>query len=153
LIVNNYFGNRKKLNKNWYEWNTGIKPIDDCIIDGFNTGYLHHIERLMFVGNFMNFMVYHPKEGFKWFMEFSTDSYEWVMCQNVLDMVFFCTGGKTMRKPYATSSNYILKMSSYKYSENKDWVDKWNNLYTNFMKKNKNKLWKFRYHFPTLSKL
>ena len=33
------------------------------------------------------------------------------------DMVFFCTGGMTMRKPYATSSNYVLKMSSYKYSK------------------------------------
>ena len=32
-------------------------------------------------------------------MEFSCDSYEWVMYQNVLDMVFFVTGGKTMRKP------------------------------------------------------
>ena len=31
--------------------------------------------------------------------------------------------------------------------------DKWNELYHNFMKKNKDKLWKFRYHFPGLKKL
>ena len=54
------------------------------IKDGFNTGYLHHIGRLMFVGNFMNLYGISPMEGFKWFMEFSIDSYEWVMCQNVL---------------------------------------------------------------------
>ena len=149
----NYFGNRKKLTKDWYYGNLGIEPVDDMIKDGFNTGYLHHIGRLMFVGNFMNIYGIHPMEGFKWFMEFSIDSYEWVMCQNVLDMVFFCTGGMTMRKPYATSSNYVLKMSSYKYSENKEWTKEWNNLYTNFLKKNKEKLWKFRYHFPTLKKL
>ena len=41
----------------------------------------------------------------------------------------------TMRKPYATSSNYVLKMSSYKYSKNKDWAEEWDNLYTDFMKK------------------
>jgi deoxyribodipyrimidine photolyase-related protein len=149
----NYFGNRKKLNKDWYEGTLDIEPIDDMIKDGFNTGYLHHIGRLMFVGNFMNLYGISPMEGFKWFMEFSTDSYEWVMCQNVLDMVFFCTGGMTMRKPYATSSNYVLKMSSYKYSKNKEWTEDWDNLYTNFMKKNKKKLWKFRYHFPALKKI
>ena len=30
-----------------------------------------------------------------------------MMFQNVLDMVFFVTGGKTMRKPYISKSNYI----------------------------------------------
>lgn len=149
----NYFGNRKKLNKDWYYGNLGIDPVDNMIKDGFNTGYLHHIGRLMFVGNFMNLSGISPMEGFKWFMEFSTDSYEWVMCQNVFDMVFFCTGGMTMRKPYATSSNYVLKMSSYKYSKDKDWAEEWDELYNNFMKKNKEKLWKFRYHFPALKKI
>jgi len=101
----------------------------------------------------MNLSGIHPREGFKWFMEFSIDSYEWVMHQNVLDMVFFVTGGKTMRKPYATSSNYILKMSSYKNTEDKEWIEKWDDLYNKFLKRNKKKLWKFRYHFPTLKKL
>ena len=36
------------------------------------------------------------------YMEFSCDSYEWVMTQNVLDMVFFVSNGKTMRRPYAS---------------------------------------------------
>ena len=146
----NYFGNRKKLTKKWYTGDLKIDPVDDYIKIGFDTGYLHHIVRLMLIGNFMNLSGISPKEGFKWFMEFSVDSYEWVMKQNVLDMVFFVTGGKTMRKPYASSSNYILKMSTYKKGE---WSDKWNELYHNFMKKNKDKLWKFRYHFPGLKKL
>jgi len=143
----NYFGNRKKLTKDWYEGTLGIDPVDDLIKDAFKTGYMHHIGRLMFVGNFMNLSGISPKEGFKWFMEFSIDSYEWVMHQNVLDMVFFVTGGVTMRKPYVTSSNYILKMSNYKKGE---WSEEWNELYNKFMKKHKKKLWKFRYHFPKL---
>ena len=143
----NYFGNRKKLNKKWYTGETGIDPIDDCIKRGFDTGYLHHIERLMVVGNYMNLDGIAPKEGFKWFMEFSCDSYEWVMNQNVLDMVFFVSGGKTMRKPYASSSNYILKMSNYKKGK---WSETWTKKYHQFMKKNKEKLWKFRYSFPGL---
>lgn len=140
----NYFGNSKKLNKKWYKGETGIEPIDDCIIKAFETGYLHHIERLMVMGNFMNLSQISPKEGFKWFMEFSCDSYEWVMKQNVLDMVFFCSGGKTMRRPYVSSSNYILKNSNYSKGE---WCVKWDELYQNFIKRNKTKLQKYKYYF------
>ena len=143
----NYFGNNKKLTNKWYTGDIGVEPIDDYIKIAFDTGYLHHIIRLMLIGNFMNLSGISPKEGFKWFMEFSIDSYEWVMKQNVLDMVFFVTGGKTMRKPYASSSNYIINMSTYKEGK---WSEKWDELYLNFMKKNKKKLWKFRYHFPGL---
>lgn len=139
----NYLGNSEKLDDRWYTGNTGVKPVDHCIVKGFETGYLHHIERLMVIGNFMNLTEIHPKEGFRWFMEFSCDSYEWVMHQNVYDMVFFSTGGKTMRRPYISSSNYILKMSNYKKDK---WSDKWDDLYKKFVKKNKDKLYKFRYY-------
>lgn len=146
-ITMNYFGNRKKLNKSWYDGTTNITPIDDLIKSGFDTGYIHHIGRLMVIGNFMNLSGIAPLEGFKWFMEFSIDSYEWVMCQNVLDMVFFITGGATMRRPYISSSNYIINMSNYKKDK---WSDEWDKLYDNFLVKNKKKLWKFRYYFRGL---
>lgn len=143
----NYFNNKKKLDEKWYNGTLNIEPVDDCIKKAFDTGYLHHIERLMIVGNFMNLYGISPQEGFKWFMEFSCDSYEWVMHQNVYDMVFFVTGGKTMRRPYISSSNYIIKMSNYKVGK---WGDKWDKLYNNFLKKNKKKLYKFRYYFRSL---
>jgi deoxyribodipyrimidine photolyase-related protein len=142
----NYFGNSGKLSKKWYNGSTGIIPIDDAIKDAFNTGYLHHIRRLMFVANYMNLSGINHKQGLRWFIEFALDSYEWVMYQN-LDMGFFASGGKTSRKPYVTSSNYIIKMSNYKKG---DWSDTWDELYRKFIKKNKQKLWKHRYHFPAL---
>ena len=55
-----------------------------------------------------------------------------------------------MRKPYVSSSNYIIKMSDYKKG---DWSEKWNKMYQEFMKKHKEKLWKFRYSFPGLKNL
>ncbi len=139
----NYFGNNKKITKDWYTGTLGIEPVDDAIKDAFASGYLHHIRRLMVVGNFMNLSSIHPREGFRWFMEFSCDSYEWVMHQNVLDMVFFVSGGATMRRPYISSSNYILKMSNYKKSK---WSVRWDTLYKQFVNKNKKKLCKFRYY-------
>jgi deoxyribodipyrimidine photolyase-related protein len=140
----NYFGNNKKLTSKWYDGDLGIEPVDKSIKAAFKNGYLHHIERLMVVGNFMNLSGISPKEGFRWFMEFSCDSYEWVMHQNVLDMVFFVTGGKTMRRPYISSSNYILKMSDF---EKGSWCDKWDLLYKTFIKKHKKKMHKFRYYY------
>jgi len=148
--VGNYFGNTKKLSTKWYYGTTGIHPIDQSIKKGIESGYLHHIERLMVIGNYMNLAGISPKEGYRWFMEFSIDSYQWVMGQNVLDMVFFSTGGTTSYKPYVSSSNYILKMSNYPRGE---WTQEWDSLYQQFLKKHKKKLWAYRYHFPSLSKI
>jgi deoxyribodipyrimidine photolyase-related protein len=41
------------------------------------------------------------------------------------------------RKPYISSSNYVLKMSNYKKEK---WCDVWDNLYRSFLKKKKDKL-------------
>lgn len=140
----NYFQNKKKLTKHWYNGTLGIEPVDHCIVKAFDTGYLHHIERLMIVGNFMMLSQIHPQQGYRWFMEFAIDSYEWVMHQNVLDMVFFVTGGKTTRRPYVSSSNYVIRMSTYRPGE---WSDKWNALYRKFIDRHRKRLYKFRYYF------
>lgn len=139
----NYFGNSGRLSSRWYTGNLGIPPVDNAITSGIKTGYLHHINRLMVVGNYMNLSGISPKQGFKWFMEFSCDSYDWVMCQNVFGMAFFADGGKTMRRPYISSSNYVLRMSNYKKG---DWSEIWNKLYKEFVKKNASKLKKYKYY-------
>ena len=135
-ISSNHFGNTRKLNKKWYYGTTGIKPIDDTIKKAFKTGYLHHIERLMVMLNFMVLSRIHPLEIYKWFMEFSCDSYDWVMVGNVYGMGYFSTN--TMRKPYLSTSNYILKMSDYK--KDGHWNEIWDYLFYNFLLDNKLKL-------------
>lgn len=134
----NYFNNVKKLTTKWYTGQTGIKPIDDTIIIAFKYGYLHHILRLMMMSNFMNLCQIHPDEVYKWFMEFSADSYDWVMINNVYSMGLYADGGLTMRKPYLSSDNYIIKMSNYK----KDgyWDEIWSTLYYYFLFTKYNKL-------------
>jgi deoxyribodipyrimidine photolyase-related protein len=134
IIKPNIMKHSLKLNKSWYDGTTGILPVDDAIKFAFKYAYLNHISRLMIMSNIMNLCQIHPDECYKWFMEFSIDSYDWVMIQNVYSMGQWSDGGLTMRKPYISSSNYILKMSNYKKN---DWCNIWNALYYNFLVKNK----------------
>ena len=78
------------------------------------TGYAHHIERLMIIGNFMLLCEFNPDEVYRWFMEMFIDSYDWVMVPNVYGMSQFADGGLMSTKPYISGSSYILKMSNYK---------------------------------------
>ena len=129
----NYWNFDKKMPSAFYDATTGIEPIDDCVIKVTKTGYLHHIERLMVLGNFMFLCEIHPNEVYKWFMEFFIDSYDWVMVPNVYGMSQFADGGLMSTKPYISSSNYIMKMSNYKKS---NWQEIWDALYWRFIYKN-----------------
>jgi deoxyribodipyrimidine photolyase-related protein len=151
LENNNYFNNKKKLNEVWYSGSTGITIIDDAIKTAFNYGYLHHIMRLMVICNFMNLCMIEPTEVFKWFMEFSLDSYEWVMYCNVYSMGIWSDGGVAMRKPYIASDAYIVKMSNYMQvskinkPEVKKWMRLWYALYYNFINVKQNQIKKTYY--------
>lgn len=137
----NFFNNGNKLTASLYQGTTGIEPVDDAIKTAFKYGYLHHILRLMIIANFMNLTMIKPCEVFKWFMEFSLDSYEWVMYCNVYSMGLWSDGGIAMRKPYIASSNYIAKMSNYKLPKEKGdvvgWAALWNAIFYYFISQNK----------------
>lgn len=139
----NHFSNDRKLTKHWYNATTDIKPVDDAITLALNDGYIHHILRLMVIGNIMNLVGIHPHEVYKWFMEFSLDSYDWVMVGNVYSMTLWADGGLTMRKPYISSDNYIMKMSNYPKGEK--WNEKWKSLFYHFIDRNREKLKKTYY--------
>ncbi|MCS6960932.1 MAG: cryptochrome/photolyase family protein [Deltaproteobacteria bacterium] len=108
-------------------------PVDDCIRKAEKWGFLHHIERLMILGNFFFLCEVHPDSVYKWFMKYTLDAYDWVMVPNVYGMSQFACGDLISTKPYFSSSNYILKMSDYKRAE---WSTIWDGLYYRFLVKN-----------------
>ncbi|MDA8547630.1 cryptochrome/photolyase family protein [Flavobacteriaceae bacterium] len=130
--TNNYWGFKRKIPASFYSGNTGIEPIDISIKKVLKTGYLHHIERLMVLGNFMLLCEFDPDEVYRWFMELFIDSYDWVMVPNIYGMSQFADGGLMSTKPYISSSNYIYKMSDYKKNE---WDKLWDGLFWRFMDK------------------
>ena len=126
----NYWGFKRKIPKSFWEGTTGIAPIDITIKKILATGYCHHIERLMVLGNFMLLCEFDPNEVYRWFMEMFIDAYDWVMVPNVYGMTQFADGGLMTTKPYISGSNYLMKMSDY---EKGDWQAIWDGLFWRFM--------------------
>jgi deoxyribodipyrimidine photolyase-related protein len=126
----NFWGFSRKIPKCFYEGNTGIFLIDETIKKILKTGYCHHIERLMVLGNFMLLCEFDPDEVYRWFMEMFIDAYDWVMVPNVYGMSQFADGGLMSTKPYISGSNYLSKMSDYPKGE---WQDIWDALFWRFL--------------------
>ncbi|MEO5893383.1 MAG: cryptochrome/photolyase family protein [Ferruginibacter sp.] len=126
----NYWGFKRKIPESFWQGETGIRPVDDVIKKVLQTGYCHHIERLMVMGNFMLLCEFDPDEVYRWFMEMYVDAYDWVMVPNVYGMTQFADGGLMTTKPYISGSNYLLKMSNYK---KEPWTETWDGLFWRFM--------------------
>lgn len=126
----NYWGFTRKIPASFWDGTTGIDPIDITIKKVLQTGYCHHIERLMVLGNFMLLCEFDPDEVYCWFMELFIDAYDWVMVPNVYGMSQFADGGLMATKPYISGSNYLMKMSDYKKGE---WQTVWDGLFWRFM--------------------
>ena len=126
----NYWQFKRKIPACFWNGTTGVLPIDTTIKKILETGYCHHIERLMVLGNFMLLCEFDPNEVYRWFMELFIDAYDWVMVPNVYGMTQFADGGLMTTKPYISSSNYLMKMGDY---EKGNWQPIWDGLFWRFM--------------------
>ncbi len=126
----NHWGFDREIPKSFYDGTTGIVPVDIVIKKVLRTGYCHHIERLMVLGNFMLLCEFDPDEVYRWFMELFIDAYDWVMVPNVYGMSQFADGGLLATKPYISGSNYLRKMADFPKG---DWQDTWDALFWRFM--------------------
>jgi len=76
-------------------------------------GWVHHIPRLMVLGNYGLQRGWDPAELARWFHESFVDGYAWVMVSNVVGMSQHADGGVLATKPYAAGGAYIDRMSDY----------------------------------------
>jgi deoxyribodipyrimidine photolyase-related protein len=121
-----------RLKDPWYRGTTGFTPFDGEVAKLYKYAYAHHIIRLMVFLNLMKLSECSPAGIYKWFMEMvAIDAYDWVMVSNLAAMGHY-GDLKFMRKPYISSSNYILKMSNYKRGA---WCAKWDTMYHAYIKK------------------
>ncbi len=134
LIKSNNHNNQKSINKSWYNGTTGLLVLDNEIKKAITFGYAHHIIRLMVFLNYLLLAEIKPYDIYKWFMEVvSIDAYDWVMISNIYSMGYFSSIG--MKRPYLSSSNYILKMSNYK--KDGKWDEDWTKKFWKFVESRK----------------
>jgi hypothetical protein len=130
------FSKFPKISSKWYDGTTTLTPFDDTVSKAYNTGYLHHIERLMISLNALVLMDVGPGSAYRWFMEVvSIDAYDWVMIGNLSSMGYSKeTGTNFASKPYISSSSYISRMS-IGFENDEDWKDKWDGMFYAYIKR------------------
>jgi deoxyribodipyrimidine photolyase-related protein len=109
----NALGAERELPEFFYTGETDLNCLRETITQVVETGYNHHIQRLMILGNFLLLAGVRPREALRWFTEMYVDAHEWVMAANVIGMALHADGGFMASKPYAGAGSYISKMSNY----------------------------------------
>jgi len=92
---------------------TDMHCLRACIQQTLDTGFAHHIQRLMVTGLFALLLGVDPAEVHRWYLAVYVDAVEWVELPNTLGMSQFADGGVMATKPYCASGNYIRRMSNY----------------------------------------
>ncbi len=126
----NFFGFENALPEAFWTATTGLAPADTVIQRVSETGYCHHIERLMVLGCLLLLLEVHPDEVYRWFMAQFVDAYDWVMVPNVYGMSQYADGGLMTTKPYLCGSAYLRKMGDWPKG---DWCADWDALYWRFI--------------------
>ncbi|MEW1633087.1 cryptochrome/photolyase family protein [Streptomyces sp. NPDC093801] len=76
-----------------------------------DTGWTHHIPRLMLLGSHALQRGWDPRAVTDWFHRCFVDGYDWVMLPNVIGMSQYADGGLMTTKPYTSAGAYIHRMS------------------------------------------
>ena len=92
---------------------TDMACLREVIGQTLETGYAHHIQRLMVTGLFALLLGVRPREIHEWYLAVYVDAVEWVEAPNTLGMSQYADGGLLGSKPYAASGRYIQRMSNY----------------------------------------
>ncbi|MEC9479545.1 MAG: cryptochrome/photolyase family protein, partial [Pseudomonadota bacterium] len=147
LKTDNYFNNSRSLPSFFWNAETNMNCMRQCIKETQQNAYAHHIQRLMVIGNFSLLTELNPEEVQAWYLLVYADAYEWVELPNVAGMILYSDGANLASKPYVASGSYINKMSNYckncGYQVSKKTGPKacpFNYLYWHFIDKHKEKL-------------
>ncbi|GAA1924854.1 cryptochrome/photolyase family protein [Streptomyces sodiiphilus] len=78
-----------------------------------DTGWTHHIPRLMVLGGYALQRGWDPAALTDWFHRSFVDGYDWVMLPNVVGMSQYADDGRMTTKPYTSGGAYIHRMSDF----------------------------------------
>jgi len=113
LLHSNHLEADRDLPDFFWSGDAGLNCLAVVLQRALQSGYNHHIERLMVLSNFCTLAGIQPQQVLEWFMATYLDAYPWVMAPNLIGMGLYADGGRIGTKPYVSSANYINKMSDY----------------------------------------
>jgi deoxyribodipyrimidine photolyase-related protein len=97
----------------YWTGDTEMNCLRQTIQQTLQTGYAHHIQRLMVTGLYALLAGVDPAQVHQWYLAVYVDAVEWVELPNTLGMSQFADGGVMASKPYAATGKYIQRMSNY----------------------------------------
>lgn len=107
----NQLGAKRPLPRFFWEPElTDLQCLREAISSVRDTGYTHHIRRLMIICNYATLAGLTPHAVSQWFWAGFVDAYEWVELPNVVGMGMFGTDAFTS-KPYVGAAAYIKRQS------------------------------------------
>lgn len=116
IFENNHFEAKNELPN----WMVDLAPTEltaNCLKNVTQNlkerAWLHHIQRLMILGNWALQQKIDPKQLVDWFDRAFLDGHPWVMAANVIGMSQYADGGRMSTKPYVSGGAYINKMSNF----------------------------------------
>lgn len=109
----NYLKADQQLPDFYWTAETEMRCLQQVIGQTLQTGYAHHIQRLMVTGLFALLLGVRPRLVHEWYLSVYVDAVEWVELPNTLGMSQFADGGILGSKPYVASGRYIQRMSNY----------------------------------------
>jgi len=112
-LQNNALNADQPLPAFYWTGDTDMHCLRSVIKQTLQTGYAHHIQRLMVTGLFALLLGVRPEEIHAWYLGIYIDAVEWVEAPNTLGMSQYADGGLLASKPYAASGRYIQRMSNY----------------------------------------
>jgi deoxyribodipyrimidine photolyase-related protein len=87
--------------------------LSDTLRQVGENAWVHHIPRLMILGNYAMQQGWDPQQLTDWFHRAFIDGFDWVMVANVVGMSQYADGGIMATKPYVAGGAYINRMSDY----------------------------------------
>jgi deoxyribodipyrimidine photolyase-related protein len=115
-LTNNALGAHTPLPRWWADLDAdavGAECLRQALAGVRDRGWVHHIQRLMVLGNHALERGYRPRELSDWFATAFVDGFAWVMPTNVIGMSQHADGGLLATKPYASGGAYINRMSNH----------------------------------------
>lgn len=109
----NFLNAHNPLPHSFWTGKTEMNCLSQCLNQVLDTGYGHHIQRLMVVGLYGLLRGTVPSEINDWFLANYADAVDWVTTPNVIGMSQYADGGIMASKPYVATGAYISRMSNY----------------------------------------